>query len=91
MSQTFSSQCFPSPVTQKIELSNIKKCFLISIYVFFSMSFLLIYLFSVPFTDPTTNPAYSEERLAHEALQLEKRLSLLSHTSRQGSGGKKFL
>ncbi|XP_042668771.1 protein Dok-7 isoform X1 [Centrocercus urophasianus] len=37
--------------------------------------------------DPTTNPAYSEERLAHEALQLEKRLSLLSHTSRQGSGG----
>ncbi|POI35686.1 hypothetical protein CIB84_000562 [Bambusicola thoracicus] len=38
-------------------------------------------------THPTTNPAYSEERLAHEALQLEKRLSLLSHTSRQGSGG----
>ncbi|KAI6069679.1 Protein Dok-7 isoform X1 [Aix galericulata] len=37
--------------------------------------------------DPSTNPAYSEERLAHEALQLEKRLSLLSHTSRQGSGG----
>ncbi|XP_010178149.1 PREDICTED: protein Dok-7-like, partial [Mesitornis unicolor] len=36
--------------------------------------------------DPSTNPAYSEERLAHEALQLEKRLSLLSHTSRQGSG-----
>lgn len=51
------------------------------------MSF-LIYSFYVPFTDPTTNPAYSEERLAHEALQLEKRLSLLSHTSRQGSGGK---
>ncbi|XP_071609490.1 protein Dok-7 isoform X2 [Heliangelus exortis] len=37
--------------------------------------------------DPSTNPAYSEERLTHEALQLEKRLSLLSHTSRQGSGG----
>ncbi|XP_009571553.1 PREDICTED: protein Dok-7, partial [Fulmarus glacialis] len=37
--------------------------------------------------DPSTNPAYSEGRLAHEALQLEKRLSLLSHTSRQGSGG----
>ncbi|XP_061232009.1 protein Dok-7 isoform X2 [Neopsephotus bourkii] len=37
--------------------------------------------------DPSPNPAYSEERLAHEALQLEKRLSLLSHTSRQGSGG----
>ncbi|XP_005517930.1 PREDICTED: protein Dok-7 isoform X3 [Pseudopodoces humilis] len=37
--------------------------------------------------DPSTNPAYSEERLSHEALQLEKRLSLLSHTSRQGSGG----
>ncbi|KAM7113002.1 protein Dok-7 [Ciconia maguari] len=37
--------------------------------------------------DPSTNPAYSEERLAHEALQLEKRLSLLSHTNRQGSGG----
>ncbi|NXY27834.1 DOK7 protein, partial [Pomatorhinus ruficollis] len=37
--------------------------------------------------DPSTNPAYSEDRLAHEALQLEKRLSLLSHTSRQGSGG----
>ncbi|NXG75643.1 DOK7 protein, partial [Baryphthengus martii] len=36
--------------------------------------------------DPSTNPAYSEERLTHEALQLEKRLSLLSHTSRQGSG-----
>ncbi|XP_074760538.1 protein Dok-7 isoform X2 [Athene noctua] len=36
---------------------------------------------------PSTNPAYSEERLAHEASQLEKRLSLLSHTSRQGSGG----
>ncbi|XP_074003935.1 protein Dok-7 isoform X2 [Numenius arquata] len=37
--------------------------------------------------DPSSNPAYSEDRLAHEALQLEKRLSLLSHTSRQGSGG----
>uniref|UniRef100_A0A8D2PCX0 Docking protein 7 n=1 Tax=Zosterops lateralis melanops TaxID=1220523 RepID=A0A8D2PCX0_ZOSLA len=37
--------------------------------------------------DPSANPAYSEERLAHEALQLEKRLSLLSHTSCQGSGG----
>uniref|UniRef100_A0A7M4E3S8 Docking protein 7 n=1 Tax=Crocodylus porosus TaxID=8502 RepID=A0A7M4E3S8_CROPO len=37
--------------------------------------------------DPSTNPTYSEEKLVHEALQLEKRLSLLSHTSRQGSGG----
>ncbi|EMP35560.1 Protein Dok-7 [Chelonia mydas] len=37
--------------------------------------------------DPSTNPAYMEERVAHEALQLEKRLSLLSHSSRQGSGG----
>lgn len=82
---------FSLPCNAKNRVSNIKKCFLISIYVFFSMSFLLIYLFPVPFTDPTTNPAYSEERLAHEALQLEKRLSLLSHTSRQGSGGKKFL
>ncbi|NXJ76738.1 DOK7 protein, partial [Trogon melanurus] len=34
--------------------------------------------------DPSTNPTYSEERLTHEALQLEKRLSLLSHTSRGG-------
>uniref|UniRef100_A0A8D0G3Z8 Docking protein 7 n=1 Tax=Sphenodon punctatus TaxID=8508 RepID=A0A8D0G3Z8_SPHPU len=33
------------------------------------------------------NPAYMENRVSHEALQLEKRLSLLSHTSRQGSGG----
>ncbi|XP_075276540.1 protein Dok-7 isoform X2 [Opisthocomus hoazin] len=41
--------------------------------------------------DPSTNPAYSEERLAHEALQLEKRLSLLSHTSRQGSGDDRSL
>uniref|UniRef100_A0A8C4VNP7 Docking protein 7 n=1 Tax=Gopherus evgoodei TaxID=1825980 RepID=A0A8C4VNP7_9SAUR len=37
--------------------------------------------------DPSANPAYMEERVAHEALQLEKRLSLLSHSSRQGSGG----
>ncbi|PKU43004.1 protein dok-7 [Limosa lapponica baueri] len=50
---------------------------------------LLGHLFIPPdiLQDPSTNPAYSEERLAHEALQLEKRLSLLSHTSRQGSGG----
>ncbi|KAF4796498.1 Protein Dok-7 [Turdus rufiventris] len=47
---------------------------------------LLGHLFIPPdiLQDPSTNPAYSEERLAHEALQLEKRLSLLSHTSRQG-------
>lgn len=31
-----------------------------------------------------------EERVAHEAMQLEKRLSLLSHTSHHGSGGKKY-
>uniref|UniRef100_A0A8D0L210 Docking protein 7 n=1 Tax=Sphenodon punctatus TaxID=8508 RepID=A0A8D0L210_SPHPU len=37
--------------------------------------------------DPSANPAYMENRVSHEALQLEKRLSLLSHTSRQGSGG----
>ncbi|XP_074085960.1 protein Dok-7 isoform X1 [Macrotis lagotis] len=37
--------------------------------------------------DPNTNPSSMEERVAHEALQLEKRLSLLSHSSRPGSGG----
>uniref|UniRef100_A0A8D0EF57 Docking protein 7 n=1 Tax=Salvator merianae TaxID=96440 RepID=A0A8D0EF57_SALMN len=37
--------------------------------------------------DPSTNPVCMEERVAHEALQLEKRLSLLSHTSYHGSGG----
>ncbi|XP_073503733.1 protein Dok-7 isoform X2 [Phyllobates terribilis] len=31
--------------------------------------------------DPNLNPAYMEERVAHETLQLEKRLSLLSHHS----------
>uniref|UniRef100_A0A8D0GC20 Docking protein 7 n=1 Tax=Sphenodon punctatus TaxID=8508 RepID=A0A8D0GC20_SPHPU len=41
--------------------------------------------------DPSANPAYMENRVSHEALQLEKRLSLLSHTSRQGSGGKECL
>nr|XP_028599395.1 protein Dok-7 isoform X2 [Podarcis muralis] len=37
--------------------------------------------------DPSINPACTEERVAHEALQLEKRLSLLSHTSYHGSAG----
>ncbi|KAJ6668435.1 hypothetical protein lerEdw1_011917, partial [Lerista edwardsae] len=37
--------------------------------------------------DPSANPTCMEERVAHEALQLEKRLSLLSHTSYHGSGG----
>ncbi|XP_044536222.1 protein Dok-7 [Gracilinanus agilis] len=37
--------------------------------------------------DPNPNPSSMEERVAHEALQLEKRLSLLSHSSRPGSGG----
>ncbi|XP_060634000.2 protein Dok-7 [Anolis sagrei] len=37
--------------------------------------------------DPNANPACMEERVAHEALQLEKRLSLLSHASYHGSGG----
>ncbi|XP_042326728.1 protein Dok-7 [Sceloporus undulatus] len=37
--------------------------------------------------DPSANPACMEERVAHEALQLEKRLSLLSHESYHGSGG----
>uniref|UniRef100_A0A4W3JGR5 Docking protein 7 n=1 Tax=Callorhinchus milii TaxID=7868 RepID=A0A4W3JGR5_CALMI len=37
--------------------------------------------------DPNANPAYMEERITHEAQELEKRLSLLSHTSRQSSGG----
>nr|XP_033806152.1 protein Dok-7 isoform X2 [Geotrypetes seraphini] len=37
--------------------------------------------------DPNMNPAYMEERVSQEALQLEKRLSLLSHTSHQSSGG----
>ncbi|KAM8939721.1 protein Dok-7 isoform 2-T2 [Pelodytes ibericus] len=34
--------------------------------------------------DPNLNPAYMEERVAHETLQLEKRLSLLSHQSLGG-------
>ncbi|XP_071982252.1 protein Dok-7 isoform X2 [Engystomops pustulosus] len=34
--------------------------------------------------DPNVNPAYMEERVAHETLQLEKRLSLLSHHSMGG-------
>ncbi|KAM4053386.1 protein Dok-7 [Anomaloglossus baeobatrachus] len=34
--------------------------------------------------DPNLNPAYMEERVAHETLQLEKRLSLLSHHSMGG-------
>nr|XP_020671059.1 protein Dok-7 [Pogona vitticeps] len=37
--------------------------------------------------DPNANPTCMEERVAHEALQLEKRLSLLSHTSFHGRGG----
>ncbi|KAJ1213905.1 hypothetical protein NDU88_001534 [Pleurodeles waltl] len=37
--------------------------------------------------DPNVNPAYMEERVAHEALEIEKRLSILSHSSRQSSGG----
>ncbi|XP_061440248.1 protein Dok-7 isoform X2 [Rhineura floridana] len=37
--------------------------------------------------DPSANPTCMEERVANEALQLEKRLSLLSHTSYHGSGG----
>ncbi|XP_044274426.1 protein Dok-7 isoform X3 [Varanus komodoensis] len=37
--------------------------------------------------DPNTNPACTEERVAQEALQLEKRLSLLSCTGYHGSGG----
>nr|XP_015200316.1 PREDICTED: protein Dok-7 isoform X4 [Lepisosteus oculatus] len=35
--------------------------------------------------DPNANPAYMEDRVSHEALELEKRLSLLSHSSRQSS------
>ncbi|XP_043559580.1 protein Dok-7 isoform X2 [Chiloscyllium plagiosum] len=37
--------------------------------------------------DPSTSQAYTEERISHEALELEKRLSLLSQSSRQSSGG----
>ncbi|XP_048450045.1 protein Dok-7 [Rhincodon typus] len=37
--------------------------------------------------DPSLSQAYTEERISHEALELEKRLSLLSQTSRQSSGG----
>ncbi|XP_067884871.1 protein Dok-7 isoform X2 [Heterodontus francisci] len=37
--------------------------------------------------DPSMSPAYMEERISHEALELEKRLSLLSQSSRQSSGG----
>lgn len=81
----FSSQCFKH--------KNVFFCFLLffkKIYFPCYLLYLFIY-FLFLFKDPSTNPAYSEERLAHEALQLEKRLSLLSHTSRQGSGGKKYL
>ncbi|XP_058889418.1 uncharacterized protein dok7b isoform X1 [Acipenser ruthenus] len=35
--------------------------------------------------DPNANPADMEDRVTHEALELEKRLSLLSHSSRQSS------
>ncbi|XP_076992408.1 protein Dok-7 isoform X2 [Tamandua tetradactyla] len=38
--------------------------------------------------DPSPGgPSTLEERVTHEALQLEKRLSLLSHSGRPGSGG----
>ncbi|XP_041041292.1 uncharacterized protein dok7b [Carcharodon carcharias] len=37
--------------------------------------------------DPSMSPAYMEEKISHEALELEKRLSLLSQSSRQSSGG----
>ncbi|XP_078413472.1 uncharacterized protein dok7b [Cetorhinus maximus] len=37
--------------------------------------------------DPSMSPAYLEEKISHEALELEKRLSLLSQSSRQSSGG----
>ncbi|XP_062991964.1 protein Dok-7 isoform X2 [Elgaria multicarinata webbii] len=37
--------------------------------------------------DPSANPSCMEERTAHEALQLEKRLSLLSCTSFHSGGG----
>ncbi|XP_038601255.1 protein Dok-7 [Tachyglossus aculeatus] len=36
---------------------------------------------------PDVDPTSAEERMAHETLQLEKRLSLLSHSSRPCSGG----
>ncbi|XP_058861034.1 uncharacterized protein LOC117408662 isoform X2 [Acipenser ruthenus] len=35
--------------------------------------------------DPNANPANMEDRVTHETLELEKRLSLLSHSSRQSS------
>ncbi|MGH0149360.1 UNVERIFIED_CONTAM: hypothetical protein FKN15_015156 [Acipenser sinensis] len=35
--------------------------------------------------DPNANPANMEDRVTHETLELEKRLSLLSHLSRQSS------
>ncbi|XP_072371822.1 protein Dok-7 isoform X2 [Scyliorhinus torazame] len=37
--------------------------------------------------DPSMSSAYLEEKISHEALELEKRLSLLSQSSRQSSGG----
>ncbi|XP_060102135.1 protein Dok-7 isoform X2 [Heteronotia binoei] len=37
--------------------------------------------------DPSASHVSMEERVAHEALQLEKRLSLLSHASHHGIGG----
>ncbi|KAG7458859.1 hypothetical protein MATL_G00225110 [Megalops atlanticus] len=40
--------------------------------------------------DPSADPAYMEERLNQEALELEKRLSLLSHCSRQSSAASTY-
>ncbi|XP_062905593.1 uncharacterized protein dok7b isoform X2 [Mobula hypostoma] len=37
--------------------------------------------------DPSMSPASIEERISHEALELEKRLSILSQSSRHSSGG----
>ncbi|XP_036372296.1 protein Dok-7 [Megalops cyprinoides] len=40
--------------------------------------------------DPSADPVYMEERLNQEALELEKRLSLLSHCSRQSSAASTY-
>lgn len=39
-----------------------------------------VFLFLWSFlTDPSVNPVHSEEKLNHDAQELEKRLSMLSH------------
>ncbi|KAJ8247769.1 hypothetical protein GJAV_G00250100 [Gymnothorax javanicus] len=43
-----------------------------------------------PLPDPNVDPAHAEERLNQEAEELEKRLSMLSHCSRQSSSASTY-